>query len=518
VNLATVLDGHPPERAALVSRRRRTTYGELRAQVDDLRAGLAELGLAAGDRVGIVSANNWFFVVTYFASLGLGAVVVPLNPTSPAAELKSQLGKVRARVLFAGPGARPAVEALSRELVEIEHLLAPESASISGAEPLEAIFVRGAAARATATAAAPAVERDPGDLAALLFTAGTAGSPKAAMLTHGNLMANLHQVQAHPGRAVRQSDVLLGVLPLHHIFGLNMVLNLSLLAGASVVLVERFDPSSALTTVANHRVTLVCGAPAVYKAWLALPDGPGGAPNQGAPAAALFSSVRLAVSGAAPLDPRTAADFEARFGVAIYEGYGLTEASPTVTSSVATGPVKPGSIGVPLTGVEVRLVGQDGEDALVGDSGEIWVRGPNVFAGYWEEPAATAAVLTPDGWLRTGDVAVVDDDGYLFIVDRAKDVINVSGFKVYPAEVEEALAEHPGVAEVAVVGVLHPHSGEAVKAFVVAGEGHHLEEDELIEFCAGHLARYKCPAKVVFVDTLPHTSVGKLRRRDLRSA
>ena len=201
----------------------------------------------------------------------------------------------------------------------------------------------------------------------------------------------------------------------------------------------------------------------------------------------------------------------------IHEGYGLTEASPVVTSSTGQEPHF-GSVGLPLAGVTIRLVDADGEDALVGDSGEIWVKGHNVFQGYWEDPEATAAVLTPDGWLRTGDVAVVDDEGYLELVDRAKDLIIVSGFNVYPAEVEDVLIEHPGVEACAVVGVPHPYSGEAVKAYVVVAPGRSYEEDEIIAWCADHLARYKCPEKVMFVDELPHglSRQGAPPRADLR--
>ncbi|HUQ38658.1 MAG TPA: AMP-binding protein, partial [Acidimicrobiales bacterium] len=310
----------------------------------------------------------------------------------------------------------------------------------------------------------------------------------------------------HPGRALNPGDVSLGVLPLFHIFGLNVVLGLSLVAGASVVLVERFDPATALETIARHGVTLVAGAPPMFAAWAVLPDADPRA----------MQSVRLCVSGAAPLSPAVAEEFEERFGVPIWEGYGLTEAAPTVTSSVMGGTAKPGSIGVPLPGMEVRLVDDDGEDALLGDPGEIWVRGPNVFLGYWEDEPASRAALTDDGWLRTGDVAVADDDGYLYIVDRSKDLIIVSGFNVYPAEVEDVLRSHPGIADVAVVGVAHPHTGEAVKAFVVAKAGHHLEEEEVSAFCADNLARYKCPTKVMFVDEVPHATSGKLLRRQLR--
>jgi long-chain acyl-CoA synthetase len=205
---------------------------------------------------------------------------------------------------------------------------------------------------------------------------------------------------------------------------------------------------------------------------------------------------------------------EERFGLVLAEGYGLTEASPVVTSSAGM-PVKYGSVGRVLSGMEVRLVDESGDDTLEGDAGEVWVRGPNVFLGYWNEPALTARVLTADGWLRTGDIATVDAEGYLYLVDRAKDLIIVSGFNVYPAEVEEVLAEHPGVAEVGVVGVPHPHTGEAVKAFLVPEDGVHLDEEQLIGWCTDHLARYKCPNKILFVDQLPRNVSGKLLRRSL---
>ena len=204
-----------------------------------------------------------------------------------------------------------------------------------------------------------------------------------------------------------------------------------------------------------------------------------------------------------------------RFGLVISEGYGLTEASPTVTSSVGA-EVPDGSIGRPIPGVEIRLVDEDGDDAFLGDPGELWVRGPNVFKGYWNDPEATAAALTTGGWLRTGDIAVADDAGNLTIVDRVKDLIIVSGFNVFPAEVEETLLEHPGIEAAAVVGVEHPHTGETVKAYVVAAPGAHVDEETLIEFCAARLARYKCPTKILFLDELPQGMGGKVLRRTLR--
>jgi long-chain acyl-CoA synthetase len=481
VNLASIVEGHPDGAAALVGRGVTTTYGELRADVARLRGGLVALGLRPDDRVALLCANNRLFVVSYLAVLGAGCVAVPLNPLSPPAELAAELDAVEPRAAIVGPSAARTFDHA------VEHVLgaAEVEALIAGSSPV------------------PVVERGGGDLAALLFTAGTAGAPKAAMLTHGNLHTNIRQAQAVPEDALGPDDVVLGVLPLFHVFGLNVILGISLYAGATVVLVERFDPTTALDTVRNHGCTVVAGAPPMWSTWAGLPDVDRSA----------FASVRLALSGAAPLPAATVRAMEERFGVSVREGYGLTEASPVVTSSAGAAP---GSIGRPVPGLSVRLVDEDGDDVPLGDPGELWVQGPNVFTGYWRDPEATASALTPDGWLRTGDVAVADADGTLRLVDRIKDLIIVSGFNVFPAEVESVLRSHPAVAEAAVVGVPHPHTGEAVKAFVVVRPGAAVEEDDLVRHCEARLARYKCPDKVLFVPELPTGAAGKVVRRTLR--
>lgn len=451
-----------------------------------VRGALAARGVASGDRVAIVAGNTWYFVAAYLAVLGAGAVAVPLNPQSPAPEITRELRAVGVRLVLVGPGGSAAMAAVDTAdlpgyggTVAVSDLLTGEPA--------------------------PLVSRAPDDLAVLLFTSGTAGAPRPAMLTHGNLLGNLDQVLANPERPEGADDVALCVVPLFHVFGLNTVLGLTLLVGGTVVLAERFDPHSTLEIVADERVTVVTGVPAMWAAWAGMRDAPPDA----------FATVRVAVSGAAPLDPEVRRAVRRRFGLDVVEGYGLTEASPAVTSGLGrTAP--DGSIGVPLPGVEVRLVDSTGHDALVGDPGEIWVRGPNVFPGYWGDPEATSEALTDDGWLRTGDVAIVDEQGYLSLVDRAKDVVIVSGFNVYPAEVEEVLSTHPAVEAAAVVAVPHPHTGEAIKAFVVVAEGAHVDEDELIGHAARHLARYKCPSTIAFVDELPHGVTGKVLRRALR--
>jgi len=497
VNLAGILDGHPEDAVAVVSRGQPMTYGELRARVGAVAGGLVESGAGPGDRVALLAANNLLFVASYFGALAAGCVAVPLNPLSPPRELARELASIDARVLVAGPAAAAAVAGIDRtEVPALIDVVAPRGAGIESATPFEDWLEADTL---------PTAARLPGDPAVLIFTAGTAGPPKAAVLSHGNLRSNLEQVQEVPGRALTDTDISLGVLPLFHIYGLNVVLGLTLFVGGRVVLAERFDPATALETIRNHGVTAIAGAPPMWHAWSTLP----GAPDDS------FATVRIAASGAAPLARDVAAAMKTRFGVEVGEGYGLTEASPVVTTSVPGG-ARLGSVGRALPGIEIRLVDEDGEDALVGDPGEVWVRGPNVFTGYWHDDAATRAALTPEGWLRTGDIAVTDDDGYLYLVDRAKDLIIVSGFNVYPAEVEEVLLEHPGVAQVAVVGVGHPHTGEAVKAFVVPTPGWELEEDSLVEHCCARLARYKCPTKVMFVGELPHGLAGKVLRRTLR--
>ncbi|MUH44762.1 MAG: AMP-binding protein, partial [Actinobacteria bacterium] len=336
-----------------------------------------------------------------------------------------------------------------------------------------------------------------------IFTSGTAGAPRAAMLSHHNLLTNLQQLmQLSP---LTQQDVVFGVLPLFHIFGLNVVLGLSMFVGASVVLVQRFDPVTALETFAERRVTVVPGAPPV---WTALSQVPG-------INAASFSTVRLALTGASKMPEDITRMLADKCGVVVHEGYGLTEASPVISMSVDR-TVHVGSIGHVLPGIELRLVDENGDDAESGDSGEIWVRGDNVFRGYLRDEEATSRVITPEGWLRTGDVAVRDDDGYLFLVDRVKDLIIVSGFNVYPAEVESVLNAHAAIAQSAVVGVAHPHTGEAVRAYVVLESGAYLDEESVIEWCQKHVARYKCPSKVLIVESLPTGGTGKVLRRALR--
>lgn len=495
MNLAHIIDTHPDDALALISRGRPTTYGQLRQQVASMRGELLRLGVSKGDVVALLCGNSRYFVVSYLAAIGIGAVVAPLNPISPAPEIESEMLAVKPTAVVIEPSAFAAwkqIPSVTRDAVRI--VISTEGHEIDGAHTIDEFL---------SAEPAPIVEVEPHHHAVYMFTSGTAGSPKAAIITHNNLLTNIRQ--ANVAEHIGPNDVTFGVLPLFHIFGLNVVLGTSFAGGAAVVLVQRFDPVSTMETIAERNVTVLPGSPNM---WMALAQMDHPSPDG-------FKNVRLALSGAAKLPEQIAHSIAARFGLHVHEGYGLTEASPVVTTSIGM-EWTPGSIGRPVPGIELRLVDENGEDALVGDSGEIWIRGENIFAGYLNDSEATARVLSADGWLRTGDIAVIDDSGHLFMVDRAKDLIIVSGFNVYPAEVEGVLMSHPDIVEASVVGTPHPHTGEAVRAYVVSRNGVHLDEDAIIDFCRTQLARYKCPSKVLLVDALPRNISGKVQRYALR--
>ncbi len=495
MNLATILDGHPDEALALVHHQRRYSYGELRAIVGRARGALVALGLQPGDRLGLVSGATPRFVISYLAALGAGLVVVPLNPRSPAAELTRELADVTPRALVVGPMGAGVVEQIPPDQrPSVEFLIVPEGTDIAGGICLDTAEFE----------APPLIDRSDDDLAVLMFTSGTAGAPKPAMLTHGSLRANLEQM-GRSSRTLLADDIVLCPIPLFHIHGLNAVLGPTLRSGATMVLMERFDPVAALDLIVSERATVVSGPPTLWSSLAATP-------YEGNP----MAGVRVGYSGGAALSPHTRKAVHDRFGLWLTEGYGLTESGSALT--VAGDDMPSGTVGRPLPGVELRLVDNDGDDVYVGDEGEVWAKGPNIFAGYWNDDDATRRAIDNEGWLHTGDLAVVGDDGLIRLVDRAKDLIVVSGFNVYPGEVEEIIRLHPAVADVAVVGVPHPHQGESVQAYVVPERGHAVEVDALISHCQTHLANYKCPAAVAVVDDIPRTVTGKVRRRDLRSA
>lgn len=483
-----------PETVAVRWQDRRITYAQLDERVDAVTAALAGLGVGAGDRVAVVLGNVPAFVEAWYGILRLGAVAVPAAPALAADELRHVLEDSGAVVAVVSPAVAEAIAPFRGALPEL-HTLVVAGATAASADARWSELL--------ADAGAPVEgDRGPDDLAALVYTSGTTGRPRGAMLTNGNLTANQDQSLAGRHR-LEPDDAVLLVLPLFHVYGLNVGLGPAVTVGATVVLQERFDPFGTAELIAEAGVTVVLGAPPMYVAWAQhLPEG-------------ALDGVRLCASGAAALPRAAAAVFRDATGLEIREGYGLTEAAPSVTSSALTEEVRFGSVGLPLPDVELRLV-EDGEDVEPGDPGEVWVRGPNVFAGYWQDEEATARALTDGGWLRTGDVGLFDDDGWLRLVDRHTDLVIVSGFNVYPREVERVLRGHPGVADCAVVGAPHPQTGETVVAHVVRSGDAELSGEELDDWCHARLARYKCPTAINMVAELPRTVTGKVRRTELR--
>jgi long-chain acyl-CoA synthetase len=492
-----------PTHAALCWHDRVVTWAELDRQVDEVAAGLVALELTPDDhpaRVAIALPNVPDFAVALFATLRAGLVAVPVNPGYTERELAHVLGDSGAQVLF---GTTSVLSAAAGHAPTHTY---PLGKAPRGPQP-------------------PVETSGDADLAVLLYTSGTAGAPKGAMLTHRALLANHEQLDRLKPPPVNRDDVVLLALPLFHAYGLNSGLGAVAYHGATGVLVERFDPAETLEVLSRHGVTVVSGVPTMYVAWSLMAD----------QLAEGFKRVRLAVSGAAPLDAATARRFSDAAGQPVHEGYGLTETAPVLTSTLASGSRKPGSIGAPIPGVEIKLVHADGGEVAVDgpiaeeefddaelsgspgtDPGEVVVRGANLFTGYWPDGRDGPG---EGGWWATGDVAYADGDGDLFLVDRLGELILVSGFNVYPHEVEQVLASHPGIAEAAVLGVPHPYTGQTVKAFVVrSSEGADLTTDELIGYAERNLARFKCPSVIEFVAELPHSATGKVRKAALREA
>jgi long-chain acyl-CoA synthetase len=484
-----------PDATALVHEGNRTTWSDLDAAVDAAASALVgQLGLSTGERVALCLSNSPDYVTAYFGALRAGLVVVPVNTGYTRREMTHLLGEADVRAVIAEdatlPTVRDAVEDTERSVIDVAGFRDLVAAGRSGG----------------------AVEPEAGgeDLAVLLFTSGTSGRPKGAMLSHRALLANLEQCAQIEPAPMQSDDVVLLVLPLFHIYGLNAGLGMVARTGATAVLVERFDPRETLALVRREKVTNIPGAPPMYIAWTELAGGP-----DPVDVAEALRGVRLLASGASPLPPAVLDQVRTGAGVSINEGYGLTETSPVVSSTLASAKAKPGSVGRPIPGVELRLVDESGEDVQADDAGEIWVRGDNVFSGYWPDGSGG-----PDeqGWYATGDVAYADEDGDLFLVGRRKELILVSGFNVYPREIEDAIGEHPDVLESAVVGVAHEQTGEAVKAYVVARPGAVLTAEDVTAHTAERLARFKQPTIVEMVGELPHSVTGKVAKGRLREA
>lgn len=477
------------------------SWNQLDADVDRMGTALRGLGLEPGDRVAIVLGNVVEFAFTYFGALRAGLVVVPINPAYTSREMAHLLGDSGARVAVAARTYLAALQEARASAPALEIVVAT-----GGDGPAPDTIDLTTLMDQVAPGPAPAAGSGE-DLAALLYTSGTTGAPKGAMLTHRALLSDLLHVGSIQPPVVAADDVVLLVLPLFHVFGLNSGLGMVAAAGATGVLVERFDPSQALEEIVRRGVTVVLGAPPVYVAWSLLDQ-----------VSEAFAGLRLAVSGAAPLSPDVVRRLLNLTGRYVFEGYGLTEASPTVTSTLMSEVPRPGSVGRPVPGVEVRLVDSSGVQVDRDDPGEISIRGANLFSGYWPDGHDGP---DEEGWWCTADVAIELDGGEFQLVDRRPDLILVSGFNVYPREVEDVLLTHPDIEEVAVLGIPHPYTGEAVKALVVVRQGALLSVQDVLAHASKSLARFKSPTAVEFVPELPHTApgpMGKVARARLRES
>jgi len=464
------------------------TYAELEEASGRLAGLLQERGVQRGDRAGVMLPNVAQFAVCYFGVLRAGGVAVPMNPLLKGREVGFYLEDSGATVLLvwhqvaeeAGKGCAGAgAECVAVEPGPFEELLA-------AAPRLEGL-----------------VDVDGDDTAVLLYTSGTTGKPKGAELRHDNLRSNAITT-SETVIPLTPDDVLLGALPLFHAFGQTCALNAAVRVGASVTLLPRFDPGQALTLLERDKVTVFEGVPTMFTAML----------HDSAAQQTDASSLRLCVSGGAAMPAEVMKAFEEAFGCEILEGYGLSETSPVASFNHPGRERKPGTIGTPIRGVEMRVVDDDGHETPLGEPGEIVIRGENVMRGYWHRDEETAEAIR-DGWFHSGDVGVVDDDGYFTIVDRKKDLIIRGGMNVYPREIEEVIYEHPAVLETAVVGQPHDKLGEEVAAAVVLKPGEQVGTEEIKAFVKERVANYKYPRTVWLLDELPKGPTGKILKREI---
>ncbi len=487
-----------PDKLALVEASGRSlTWGELEDEVGRVATGLGAAGIVAGHRVLIAIPNRIEFVTTYLGVLRAQVVAVPVNPRATASELARMIADSGARLVVSDATCLAAV----REALASEAGAASPRLVVVGATP-EAGEQSYDDLRAAPARPIPPLQ-DPEKLAALLYTSGTSGRPRAAMLTHRALLANIDQIAQVDPPMIHGDDVVLGVLPLFHVYGLNAVLGGVLRHRAKLVLVDRFDPQGTLDLIEDEACSVVPVAPPVFAYWR---------PEEHLKER--LGPVRLMLSGSAPLSPDLVDEFTGRTQIPVHQGYGLTEAAPVVTSTLCSVELQTGSVGAALPGISVRLVDHAGHPPEGEDPGQIEIAGANLFSGYWPDGSGGPDA---EGWWATGDVGFLDSSGDLFLVDRLKDLVIVSGFNVYPIEVEEVIREVAGVAEAAVIGAADDVTGEAVVAYVRAPDADAATVEAAVRsHCAQRLARFKQPSRIEIVDELPLTVTGKVQKGRLR--
>ncbi len=487
-DLLTATAERRPDGVAIKVGDHRLSYAELDLASARVAALLRTKGVRPGDRIGLMLPNVAYFPIAYYGALRCGAAVVPMNVLLKEREVTFFLSDSDAKVLLAWHEFADAAHAGSEQTDAECVLVEPgEFEALLGHCPPDHDVAAGAG----------------DDTAVILYTSGTTGTPKGAELTHHNLLSNAQVTVDLFG--IDERSVTLGALPFFHAFGQTCALNATIAVGGCLTLIPRFDGGQALEILQRDQVTIFEGVPTMYAAMLHHPDAD----------RTDTTALRVCVSGGAALPVEIMRAFEQKFDCQILEGYGLSETSPVASFNRRGQPRKPGSIGLPVAGVQMRLIDDAGDEVPQGDVGEVAIRGHNVMKGYWRRPDATAQVIDADGWLRTGDMAKVDEDGYFFIVDRKKDLVIRGGYNVYPREIEEVLYEHPDVREAAVIGVPHVDLGEEVAAAVALKDGATATPADLREFVKQRIAAYKYPRHVWLVDELPKGPTGKIIKRDI---
>jgi len=507
LNLAFLLEqstARYPEKIAIILDEHQLRFQDVNGAANKLANTLVEMGVHQGSKVVMMLPNIPQFAICYYGILKTGATVVPLNVLLKRHEIHYHLDDSDSLVLIVWEDmldeARHALNAseICQGLIVVQ---APHSTQPvpEGARTFRQIME-------TACPLFDTVQTMPDDTAVILYTSGTTGRPKGAELSHFNMFSNAI-VSADRVVAVGPHDVGLAVLPLFHAFGQTTMLNLCMYKGATITLVPRFEPRKVLEVMARDKVTFFCGVPTMYSFLLRYPH----AERYD------LSALSRCISGGSALPVEIMHAFNQKYSVTILEGYGLSETSPVAIFNTLERAPKPGSIGVPVWGVDARIVNQADQPVPAGEVGELVLRGHNIMKGYYKSPEISADVMR-GGWFHTGDMAFMDDDGYISIVDRLKDIIIRAGMNIYPREIEEVLYGHPAVAEAAVIGIAHAAHGEKVHAVIVLKEGHQASEDDIVHYCRERLADYKVPRSVEFRETLPKTATGKIMKRELHTS
>ena len=513
INLAALLEDsarEAPTRTAVIFNDMKLPYAAVNAAANQVANGLVSLGIQPGDKVALTCPNLPYFPIVYYGILKAGAVVVPLNVLLKGREIAYHLqdSDAKAYFCFQGTPDLPMGEFGWEGFQQVEgcehfFMITADPASpspIAGTKSLGQLMVGRSPAFDTVMTHAD-------DTAVILYTSGTTGKPKGAELSHSNMVLNARLSDTMYHKV--ENDVHLVTLPLFHSFGQTVQMNAGFYNRATLTLLPRFDPDAALSIMERDNVTIFAGVPTMYWAMLNHPN------PEKFDLGKIARNLRLAVSGGSAMPVEVMRAFGEKFGVEILEGYGLSETSPVATFNRLDRPSKPGSVGLPVWGVQVRVVDINDNDVPQGEMGEIIIKGHNIMKGYYKKPEATAEAMR-NGWFHSGDIGKFDEDGFLYITDRVKDMIIRGGFNVYPREIEEVMMTHPSVSLAAVVGVPHDSHGEEVKAYVILKPGQVVDEEEIIEWCRGCMAGYKYPRIVEFREALPMTATGKILKRELK--